>query len=145
MKQSNETYITFGVQAGDKQGNDIVSPFYLKLRKNLAEKCSNGYGNGLKELAFILRIDGALWHWDKSGCSNLRANKKGEASVDIYMPVDIWKPGDKERIKHFLITETKNGFYMMIDKLTKLNISFNAELLIQDFNQAMDSFNNTND
>src|SRR5690242_3405491 len=98
MNDGIKAYISFGVQAGDKESNTVVAPLYMRLRKLLEEKCSRGYGEELKELAFVLRIDGTIWHWEKSGCDNLRAKKNGEATIDIFMPLDVWKGGDKQRI-----------------------------------------------
>lgn len=139
MSSNDSAYISFGVQAGDKEANAAVSPHYLELRKLLAEKCSRGYGPKFKEMAFVLRIDGAIWHWGKSGCDNLQGKKRGEATVDIFMPMNIWQQGEDE-IRDFLVKETSKGFILMLDKLLSLGVSFNQDELASDFDSAIKLF-----
>jgi hypothetical protein len=137
---NTQSYISLGVQAGDEKADNIIKPFYMRLRKLFLDKCSRGYGEKLKELAFVLRIDGAIWHWEKSGCDNLRVKKSGEATIDIYMPIEIWTQSNNKLIQQFLLDEIKNGFSLMIERLVFKGVPFEKESLIADFESAMSSF-----
>jgi hypothetical protein len=139
-KSNTQSYISLGVQAGDEKADVIIKPFYIKLRKLLSEKCSRGYGEKFKELAFVLRIDGTIWHWEKSGCDNLRVKKSGEATIDIFMPIDIWTQANNSLIQQFLFEEIKKGFSLMIERLVSKGIMFEKDNLITDFESAMASF-----
>jgi hypothetical protein len=134
-------YVTFGVQAGDVEAGNAVKPYFMKLRKLLADHCSGGYGETVDalELGFVLRIDGSIWHWEKYGCNNLRVKKTGEATIDIFMPVEVWKKGGLN-IQQFLSSEVRKGFALMTDRLVKKGIAFDKEKLTAYFELAMTNF-----
>lgn len=136
----NKEFISLGVQAGDKEANAAVAPHYMQLRKLFAEHCSRGYGASFKEMAFILRIDGEIWHWEKYGCKNPKAKRSGESSVEIYMPIEVWKGGDSIKINAFLRTELHIGFSLMLAKLESFSVEFDKFKLVSDFEGALAAF-----
>jgi hypothetical protein len=137
MNAEHKSYVTFGVQAGGKEADAAVEPAYMRLRKLLAEKCARGYGPGLIDFGFVLRIDGNVWHWEKRGCANLRVTKKGDATIDIFMPTSIWKGESYENIRDFLAVQTREGFALMLQKAIKKGIEFDHQSLLNDFESAL--------
>ena len=142
MTATRHEYITLGGQMGDREAYAAVSPYSLKLRKLLAEKCCRGYGPNFREMAYVLRVDGTGWHWEKSGCAGVRVTKSGAATVDIYMPVDVWKAGGAS-IRNFLAEHVKQGFELMLSRLISKKISLDSEGLSADFMAAVNEFLNT--
>lgn len=139
MSISKTNCVTFGVQAGDKESDQAVKPYYMKLRRALADRCRRDYGQHLKEMAFVLRIDGSIWHWEKSGCDHLRVKRSGEATVDIFMPISVWQAG-ASAIQAYLYEHTLHGFKLMYEKMAQKGILLNTEALSADFEAALDDF-----
>lgn len=133
--------VSLGVQAGDKDADKAVSPHYLALRRLLAEKCTATYSEVIREFAPVLRIDGSIWHWDKQGCGNVRVQKKsGYATVDIFMPVEIWSGGDGKCIRRYLVTHLTSGIESMLEKASGAGISVDRSKLIADVAAATSEF-----
>ena len=133
--------VTLGVQAGDEVSDNVVEPYYMLLRRLLRDKCNHDYGSIIKELAFVLRIDGSIWHWEKYGCDHLRLQKKsGYATVDVFMPIEVWQGEDDKKLKVFFVTQFSEGFGLMLAKILKTGIEINDKKLTADFNSAIKDF-----
>lgn len=89
----------------------------------------------------MLRIDGALSNWHKTGCDYLRVTPKhGYATVDIFMPEETWQGGDRIRISGYLDKYTRTGFQMMLERVLRKNITIDSEALTKDFEASMLEF-----
>lgn len=140
MSEEIISYFSVGVQAGDSDANQVVAPLYLSLRRSLSENCQRGYGEKLKEIAFVLRIDGKIWHWEKSGCENLKIKKAGLASIDIFMPITVWQNRTPKEIMLFIKNEITIGFFLILEKLKARKIEFDEINLIRDFETAINEW-----
>lgn len=132
-------YITIGAQMGDRDADTAVCPSFMRLSKLFTKHCSRGYGDTFKYFGFVLRIDGAISYWEKSGCDKLRGRRSGEATIDVYMPIPVWKAGPLS-IQKYLEVEIRNGFFLMLEKLIKLGVVLDKDNLIADFEVAMAEF-----
>jgi len=143
MSEAAKGRVTFGVQAGDKEAHTAARPVFMRLRLLLREKCNGDYGEELKELAFVLRVDGEIDHWEKTGCDNLRVTKKGDATIDIFMPIEAWQRKSYEDIRDFLAAHARDGFAQMLKGLLKKGFAFESAKLVADFELAMLRFEST--
>lgn len=132
--------VTLGVQAGDPEADAAVKPYYMELRSKFSSHCRREYGRGFKELGIVLRIDGRLWHWKKSGCANLRVTKDGDISIDVFMPKGTWQESDGRSIRAFLATETSNAARMAIERLKEKRVDFRASEFESDVMSAIAEF-----
>jgi hypothetical protein len=133
--------ITLGVQAGDSISGNTVEPYFMSLRRLLREKCNHVYGSVIKEFAFVLRIDGSIYHWEKYGCDYLRLQKKsGYVTVDVFMPLEVWHGAEDEKLKEFFITQFSEGFRLMLERTLKAGLIINDKKLTADFNSAIEEF-----
>jgi hypothetical protein len=134
-------YVTFGVQAGDPAADEVVRPHYLRLRNALSEHCKGDYSETIKSFDFVLRIDGALWHWRKTGCGNLRVSPKlGYCAIDIFMPVEVWEDPRASRIPSYLHHYTEEGFEKMMARVASKKITIACDEFCIDFGRAMAAF-----
>lgn len=138
---ANREYITFGVQAGDSAANAVVQPHYMRLREVLREHCRGDYSEAIKEFAFVLRIDGKISQWQKIGCDYLRVSpKRGCATVDIFMPMDVWEDHRSSQIPSFLRHYIEEGFMQIMERVASKKIAIKTEELYSDFGRAMAAF-----
>jgi hypothetical protein len=136
-----ERFITFGVDAGGSAAGSTCEPFFMALRKSLARNTQKAYGEIIKEFAFVLRIDGDIGYWKKTGCDYLRVTPKhGYATVDIFMSEEIWRDGDGGKIRDYLAEHAETGFNMMLNRVKQKKIPLDAELLTSDFERAIGEF-----
>ncbi len=135
---ADREYITFGVQAGDPAANAIVQSHYMRLREALREHCRGDYSETIKEFGFVLRIDGEILRWQKTGCDHLRVSpKRGYATVDIFMPIDVWEDHRPSRIPSFLRQHVEEGFAQIMERIASKKIAIRTEELYSDFRKAM--------
>lgn len=136
--------VTLGVQSGDSISGNTVEPYFMGLRRLLRDKCSHDYGSVIKEFAFVLRIDGSIHHWEKQGCDYLRLQKKsGYATVDVFMPLEVWQGADDKKLKEFFVTQFSEGFRLMLERTLKAGIAIDDKKLRADFNLAIEEFQNS--
>ena len=129
-----------GMQAGDKAAAEAFKALHIGINRALIEKCSRGYGSGLKSLGFVLRVDGEIWHWEKDGCDKVAGRRTGSATVDLYVSGTTWRGATEEHLKGILIALLQEGFVLMVNKLKHLKVEFESEKLSLDFNDALEIF-----
>lgn len=144
MNLRTASRVSLGVQAGDPEADAAVKPHYMDLRTRLGSRCHGNYGAGFNELGIVLRIDGRIWHWEKSGCANLRVTKKGDVSIDIFMPKTVWHKTGSRGIRDFLAVEALNAAQMTIGRLKQKKLAFKASEFEADFASAIAEFTSAN-
>lgn len=133
--------VTLGVQAGDPKANDAVTPHYQELRRLLAAQCAKSYGADFIEFAPVLRIDGDIWHWNKSGFDNVRINKKSKiATFDVYLAIEAWKDQPAEIIRRHIIEGVHGGMREIVDKAQKQKLDIHSCELLADIDQVTKLF-----
>jgi hypothetical protein len=141
MSSGSNATVSFGVQAGDKSADAAVSPHYLALRQLLARTCVGPYSELIREFRLVLRIDGSIWHWEKTGPEGARIQKKsGYATVDIYMPKSAWDGKDPSSIREFLATETANAVALIADRAYEAGVPLDRQHLASDIDAVMRAF-----
>ena len=133
--------ITLGVQAGDAEVDASLEPFYMPLRRLLAQRCIGPYSASIDEFALVLRIDGAIWHWGFEGCKNLRLHKKRRyITVDIGVPRSRWDGLPSIEIKRYLANCVKLGLKIMVRKLQSARIDIKGKDLLDCCDDVMEQY-----
>ncbi|MFM9433402.1 hypothetical protein ACFDR9_000439 [Janthinobacterium sp. CG_23.3] len=138
-----QSYVDMGMQAGDKAAHQALAPLHRSINRALSAKCSRGYGKKLKDLGFVLRVDGEIGYWEKVGCDNVAGRRAGTATVDIFMSNETWQGVSTDELKRFLSKHLREGFVLMLDKLKHLGVEFDEKNLASDFDEAIRLFENT--
>lgn len=103
MSDMSSAFITLGADVGGKDAHDATHPHILAFRRLLADGCRGPYGETIKEIALVLRIDGSIQAWGKRGVEGVALQKKGAfATADIYVSRDIWATNDLPAFRSFL-------------------------------------------
>lgn len=103
MSSENRALVTLGADVGGKDAHLTTHDFILYLRRLLQQKCKGPYSTVIKEFAFVLRIDGSVHAWGKSGAENAALLRKNAfATVDIFVPITEWADRDAAHIRKIL-------------------------------------------
>jgi hypothetical protein len=123
LGESIQNRVSLGVQEGGPTSSPIVTPFYMGLRRALARSFPDLDSVQGTEVAFVLRIDGDISYWNKSGPGYLRLYKKRkEVTLDLFMPRSAWEGVTGPQIEAFLKDIIRQGFEMVIARLKKEKI-----------------------
>lgn len=126
--------ITLGADVGGTDADEIMSPWFMPLRKLLAKHCTGPYSTAIDEFAFVLRIDGNICSWKFEGCDNLRVNRRRRnVTIDIGIPKMRWESNDGMRIGRYLIKCIFDAFIKIIGKIKMLKIDIQDAKLLNDF------------
>ena len=133
--------ITLGVQAGDPEVDAALEPFYMPLRKLLAQMCVGPYSTAIDEFAIVLRIDGSIGHWGFEGCRDLRLHKKMRyITVDIGVPKSKWENASPIELKRYLAGCVKDSLALMARKLESARIDIKTSELIECSERVMEQY-----
>jgi hypothetical protein len=106
VNQAVKAAVTLGVDAGGKDADGITREHYMALRRLLAEECRGPYGSAFDEFSLVLRIDGSVQAWGKSGVDNIRFQKTSRyATADVFVPLHAWRDRSGSSIREFLAKE----------------------------------------
>jgi hypothetical protein len=123
---------------GDERADEATNSHCAELRKLLREHCAGPYSREIDEFAFVLRIDGDIWHWEFEGPDKLRLRRKARyITVDIGMPRSRWDGVKPESIRSYLSDSLTQGLAQMMAALTKSKVEFDAARLSADFGDAL--------
>ena len=108
MSDMSRAFITLGADVGGKDAHDATHAHILAFRRLLADVCRGPYGETIKEIALVLRVDGSIQSWGKRGVEGVAMQKKRTfATADIYIPRDVWASGDLPAFRSFLASGVK--------------------------------------
>jgi hypothetical protein len=135
--------VSLGADVGGKDAHAATHQHILALRQLLRARCVGPYGGSIKEFALVLRVDGAVQAWGKSGVENLAFQQRNTcATADVFVPADVWAGGDGGQIRRFLATEVKNAMTRIVGLAKEKSADFDSRKLIRDVESAIESFLN---
>lgn len=140
MTEEARPVVTLGVDAGGRDADIATREHYLALRRLLAQECRGPYSDVLKEVAFILRIDGSVQAWHQLGLRNVRLQKKaGYATGDVFVPAEVWQAGAGQ-FRHFLVVELTSAASAIAARAAARQVPFNGDRFVTDVCRATDLF-----
>lgn len=133
MNSAARTLVTLGADVGGKDAHGATHEHVLSLRRLLQQKCVGPYGATVKEFALVLRIDGSVQAWGKSGADNAAFQRKGTfATVDIFVPVSAWSSRDATKIRQVLVSGVVGAIEMLAELSERKKIDIAIDRLRQD-------------
>lgn len=128
--------VTFGADVGGKDAHAATSEVIMELRQALARECRGPYGASFAEFALVVRIDGAVQSWGKSGLNNVRLQRKSRyATADIFVPKAIWAAGH-DVFRAFIAENIEIAIQSIVDRAEKAHDKIESEHLIGDVRRA---------
>lgn len=117
-------FITLGADVGGEDADNATQQHVLGLRRLLRQKCSKIASEGLKEIALVLRIDGSVQAWKKSGAENIFFwKKRAYATADIFVPIEVWSNGDASGIRRFLLEEVMSAIRLVVERVNRKGVA----------------------
>jgi hypothetical protein len=133
--------VSLGVDVGGKDAHAATSVPCAALRGLLEQECQGPYGSTFDEFALVLRIDGSVQSWGKSGVDNVRLQRKARyATADVFVPAKIWSAGDSSTLRQFFSTGVESAIGAIADRARKEKDSVEADRLIADVKRATTKF-----
>ncbi len=141
MSEMSIGTVTLGADVGGKDAHEATQAHVLRLRRLLANECSGPYSETIKEIALVLRIDGSVQAWGKSGVSGVKLQKKNSfATADIYVPRDVWASHDPSVFREFLASEVKAAIVSICETANRRGVVLLRDELERDVYAAAQSF-----
>jgi hypothetical protein len=141
MNPKGQYIVTLGADVGGKDAHVGTHKHVLEFRNLLRKECQGDYGSTVVEFAFVLRIDGSVQIWGKSGVDNVELQEKNTvATADIFIPRDVWDAENPTKFRGFLATEIRNAVAEISVCAHKQKISMAADQLSADIEKAIEKF-----
>lgn len=129
--------ITVGAQMGDKRASNAVTPHFMALKQSFNQFCAGPYSSEVAEFALVLRVDGDIWHWNRSGCDRMRRSIKDRyITIDIYVPKERWDGVSDIEVRRYLVATAEEALQKMLDKLRRDKAPVEEDRLMTDLAEA---------
>lgn len=141
MNSEARAVVTLGADVGGKDAHGATHEYILSLRRLLQQKCVGPYGATVKEFALVLRIDGSVLHWGKSGADNAAFQRKGTfATADIFVPVSAWSGCDAANFRKVLVAGVVDAIEMLAELSERKKIDIAIDRLRRDVGDVAREF-----
>ena len=138
MSPGPHNEITLGAQMGGQDASAATAEHILAFRGLIDQKCRGFYSNTIRRFGIVLRIDGSLDRWGKSGVENAAIRQRGSvATADIFVPSEIWSCGNPRVFRQFLAVEFERAIYEIGKIAKRRGIEFSLDGLIHDVKSAV--------
>ncbi len=136
-----ESKFSLAAQMGDVSASQALLPECMLLRKLFKSTMSGCYSRDVVEFAPVLRVDGALWHWDREGVGNLRVSKKtATATIDVFVPVSAWQGVPGSALRRYLAQHLRVAFRSMGERIQSKGLDCDLARLERDVARVLDEF-----
>ena len=135
---SEKDAITLGADVGGKDADAATHEDILSLRIKLRQRCPGPYGEVIEEFALILRIDGSVQAWGKSGVENVVLNRRHRyATADIFVPRDVWSGADATVFRRFLAAQVRAAIDAIASRASRRKVELTIDALRRDVDSAI--------
>jgi len=137
MSNTSRPFVSLGADVGGKDAHDATHAHVLAFRKLLADSCRGPYGETIKEVALVLRIDGSVQAWGKRGVEGVVLQKKRTfATADIYVSRDVWATDGPPAFRSYLATGVKAAIAEIAECARRQGVDLLREELERDVHRA---------
>jgi len=141
MSNDSKDFVTLGAQMGGNDAFEATHATILSLRRILAHRCRSLYSESIKEIALVLRIDGKLDSWGKSGVEAVFLRQKaGYATADIYVPREAWANDDPRVFRVFLASMVQEAVAKVVERFSDRGVPIAGRELLADVEAAAQEF-----
>ena len=128
--------VTLGADVGGEDADGATSEVCMDLRRSLAKECCGPYGESFAQFALVLRIDGSVHSWQKSGVDHVRLQRKSKyATADIFVPRSAWASGT-DYFRSFLASGVEAAIEAIVVRARASKCHINSDQLIRDVKRA---------
>jgi len=140
-RKMRQDRVTLGVDCGSIEASKTTDSTVMRLRKELAARCTASYSSAIQEFAIVLRISGSVARFEGEGVQRLRVNRRDAyVTADFVVPEVRWDGVALEDIKRYFAAGAVETLRAMCVHLRKLKIDVDSERLVEDARKATASF-----
>ena len=134
--------ITLGADVGGRDADAATHDHILRLRKLLAAEWVGPYGTLIDELGLVLRIDGSVQAWERTGVDAVVIrNGRRVATADIYIPREAWARQDAGAyFCNLLAANVKAAVEAIVRQAHKKKVDVQQDALFHDLDMALSKF-----
>lgn len=141
MNSETRDLVSLGADVGGNEAHEATNASVLALRRLLRKKCKGPYSASIQEFALVLRIDGSVQSWGKSGAENAAFRQKNTyATVDIYVPISEWSDHNAAHIRKVLASGVIDAIERLVELAQRKKIDIEINDLRRDVGAAAKEF-----
>lgn len=130
--------ISVSAQFGGGPGSTLVKPHFFELKKALRSAGREIPCEVIREIAFILRVDGDIVQFNFEGCERIELNRRKKyISIDVGVPVARWKDRSDLEIAEYLAVSMRDGLEQMLSRLRAEKLSCDDATVRAMFEEGM--------
>lgn len=130
--------ISVSAQFGGGPGSTLVKPHFFQLKKALLFAGREIPCEVIREIAFILRVDGNIVQFNFEGCERIELNRRKKyISIDVGVPVARWKDRSDLEIAEYLAVSMRDGLEQMLARLRAEKLSCDDATVRTKFEEGM--------
>lgn len=113
----------------------------MELRTLLRDECVRTYSPQLTRIDLVLRIDGSVQAWEKSGVDFVKLRPaKGDATADIFVPQSAWAGAEGMSIRRFFAAGVDQALREIVKRAQQRKLPVDEESLFADVERALAKF-----
>lgn len=133
--------ITVGADVGGPDAHEATNECILELRKLLRRGCPGPYSSVIKEFAIVLRVDGSVKAWNKTGIDFFALKRKNScATIDIFVPRTVWLDQGLRAFRQFLAEQMRCAIEEILRHVKKRKIDVSEMQLVGDLEAVLAEF-----
>lgn len=141
MAVEDRDIISLGADVGGEDAFDKTNEHILEFRKLLWQHCSGVYSSSILEFALVLRIDGSVQAWGKSGVFGVKlTDKKSVATADIYVTEAVWSTNNPRKFRNYIASEVIKAITEIEALAEANNVELEATRLKYDIGVAIERY-----
>lgn len=141
MSDDSKDFVTLGAQMGGVDASAVTWPAIALYKRALSSRCRRSYSDSISEIGLVLRIDGKLDSWEKSGVEAVFLRQKaGYATADIYVPREVWANDDPRVFRVFLASMVQEAVAKVVERFSDRGVPIAGRELPADVEAATQEF-----
>jgi hypothetical protein len=133
--------VSIGAHIGGKDAYAVVKVPNQKLKNLIHQYCLGPYSNSLTEFGLVLRIDGALDAWGKTGVENIKLlGKKTRVQAEVYIPRSAWDGSSDIPYSKYICAVVRGAISDCVDHVEKRGVNVTRQELFSDLDKAIEEF-----
>lgn len=130
--------ITLGADVGGRDAHAATRSVVSTLRAALQAESSHAYGEKIRSVDLVLRIDGDVQAWGKEGVDNIRFQSKSQnVTADMFVPKKVWFGATEATLRTVLGEWIKVAIDEIVRRAIEKKLDLNAEQLRADVRRAL--------
>lgn len=136
--------LSVSAQFGGGLGSTVLKPHFFGLKKGFRGAGDLIPCDSIRQVAFILRVDGDIVQFNFEGCERIDLNlRKKYISIDVGVPMACWKDRSDVEIAQYLASVLPDGLEQMLARLRAEKIACDEDQVRALFERGLSRYVST--